>query len=387
MLLAPPRAAGEGMFPRPESLYSLTDKYFLLRTGRRSMRAIGAERGAERPVLLDVPRPDPGPGEALVRTLRVGVDGTDHEVIAGNHGGPPPGEEHLVLGHEAVGVVEEAAGGFESGDVVVPTVRQPPGGGGNRYFERGEADMAPPGAVLERGIDGAHGFMSEYVTSPAECLVGIPADLAEWGFLVEPISVSEKALELAYASRSPFGWEPETALVLGNGPLGLLAVAMLRGDYELYCVGRRDRPDPTIDIIEALGATYVDSRETPVDEVPDAHEPADLVVEATGYAKHALQSIEALGPNGVAALLGVPEPWRFEVDGGRLHEEMVMHNKAVVGSVNSGPRHFRAAVDRLAEMPEWFLEDLLTRVVPVESFEEAFDESKTTIKTAVEFRS
>jgi threonine dehydrogenase-like Zn-dependent dehydrogenase len=349
------------------------------------MRAIGVERGETRPRLLEVPRPEPGPGEALVRTSRVGVDGTDHDVIAGNHGGPPDGEAYLVLGHEAVGVVEEGAGRFEAGDVVVPTVRRPPDGGGNRYFDRGEADMAPPGATRERGIDGAHGFMSEYVTSPAESLIEVPPDLGEWGFLVEPISVSEKALELAAASRSSFGWEPETALVLGNGSLGLLTVAMLRTDYDVYCVGRRDRPDPTIDIIEGLGATYVDSRETPVDEVPDAHGPADLVVEATGHARHAFRSIEALGPNGVAALLGLPEPRTFEVDGGRLHREMVMRNKAIVGSVNAGPRHFRAAVDRLAAMPEWFLEDILTRVAPVESFEEAFDGSKTTIKTAVEF--
>ncbi|PSQ57217.1 MAG: glucose dehydrogenase, partial [Halobacteriales archaeon SW_9_67_25] len=135
------------------------------------MKAIGIERGAERPALLEVPRPDPGPAEPLVRTVRVGVDGTDHEVIAGHHGGPPAGEEFLVLGHEAVGVVAEGAGGFEPGDVVVPTVRRPPDGEGNRYFERGEADMAPPGAALERGIDGAHGFMSEYFTSPAEYLV------------------------------------------------------------------------------------------------------------------------------------------------------------------------------------------------------------------------
>ena len=349
------------------------------------MRAIGVERGADEPGLLEVPRPEPGPGKALVRTLRVGVDGTDHEVIAGHHGGPPEGEDHLVLGHEAVGVIEEPAGHFEAGDVVVPTVRRPPDDEGNLYFERGEADMAPPGAAIERGIDGAHGFMSEYFTSPPEYLIELPGDLATWGFLVEPVSVSEKALELAYASRSSFGWAPETALVLGNGSLGLLTVAMLVGEYDVYCVGRRDRPDPTVDIIESLGATYVDSRETPVDEFPEAHGPADLLYEATGYARHAFESIEALGPNGVAALLGVPEPWEFEVDGGRLHKEMVMHNKALVGSVNSGPRHFRAAADRLAGMPERFLEDLVTRVVPPEESTAAFDWSKTTIKTAVEF--
>jgi len=96
------------------------------------MKAIGVEPGAGRPRLLDVPRPAPDEGEVLVRTLRVGVDGTDHEVIAGNHGSPPAGEDRLVLGHEAVGVVEDPNGtGFTQGDVVVPTVRRPPPSGPN----------------------------------------------------------------------------------------------------------------------------------------------------------------------------------------------------------------------------------------------------------------
>jgi threonine dehydrogenase-like Zn-dependent dehydrogenase len=350
------------------------------------MDAIGIERGREGPRLLEVPKPAPDDGEALVRTLRVGVDGTDHEVIAGTHGGFPEGDDHLVLGHEAVGVVEDPNDtGFERGDVVAPTVRRPPEGGTNEYFQRGEADMAPPEATLERGIDGAHGFMSEYFTSPEAFLVPVPEAIAELGFLLEPISISEKALELAHASRSSFDWEPESAFVLGNGPLGLLTVAMLVDDMRVYCLGRRDRPDPSIDIVESLGATYVDSRDTPVEAVPEVHEPMDLIYEATGYAKHAFDSVDALAPNGVAALLGVPEPWTFEIDGGRLHKEFVMHNKALVGSVNSGPDHFRAAVDRLEAFSDPFLEAFVTEVAPHREFERAFEQGSAEIKTAVEF--
>ncbi len=352
------------------------------------MKAIGIEDGADAPRVFDVPRPEPAPGEALVRTLRVGVDGTDHEVIAGAHGASPPGEDYLILGHEAVGVVEDAGEtSLTPGDVVVPTVRRPPADGPNEYFERGEADMAPPEKTVERGIDGAHGFMSEYFTSPEEYLVSVPADLAEWGFLVEPVSITEKALELAFASRSSFDWNPSTALVLGNGSLGLLTVAMLVDRFDVYCLGRRDRSDPTVELVEALDAIYVDSRETPVGEIPDVHEPADIVYEATGYAKHAFESIDALAPNGVAALLGVPEPWQFEVDGGRLHKALVMENKALVGSVNSGPRHFRAALETLDDLPGWFLDDLVTTVAPVDDFLTAFDDSTTSIKTAVTFDS
>ena len=349
------------------------------------MRAIGIESGGDRPRLFDVDRPAPAPGEVLVRTLRVGVDGTDHEVIAGDHGGFPADEERLVLGHEAVGVVvDPTTTDFERGDVVTPMVRRPPPGGTNAYFERAEPDMAPPSACVERGIDGAHGFMSEYFTSPAPFLIPVPEAHAAWGFLAEPISVLEKALDLARASRSSFTWEPETALVLGNGALGLLAVALLAPEMDVYCLGRRDRPDPTIDLLESLDATYVDARETPVGKVPTAHEPVDLVVEATGAPRHAVESVDALAPNGVAALLGLPGSQELTVDAGRFHEDLVMHNKAVVGSVNAGPTHFHAAVDRLETLPAWFFDRYVTDLVPVDRFEAAFGPD-TTIKAAVEF--
>jgi threonine dehydrogenase-like Zn-dependent dehydrogenase len=353
------------------------------------MHAVAVRRDGSSPEVVEKPRPEPGPQEALIRTLRVGIDGTDHEVIEGSHGGYPTGEDHLVLGHEAVGVVEDPNGTeFEAGDVVVPTVRRAPASGTNEYFERGQPDMAPDGEYVERGIVGAHGFMSEYFTSPADCLVPIPRELADLGFLAEPVSVSEKAFEHAFATRSAFDWEPDSALVLGNGSLGLLTLAMLDGSDRfdrLYCLGRRDRPDPTIDVIEDLDATYVDSRETPVSEFASVHEPVDFVYEATGYAKHAFDTIDALAPNGVGALLGVPTDWQFEVDGGRLHREFVLHNKALVGSVNSHAGHFRAAIDRLDSLPDAFVADLVTGVYGLGELDAAFASDDSTIKTAVEF--
>ncbi|MEZ3115026.1 glucose 1-dehydrogenase [Halobaculum sp. MBLA0147] len=349
------------------------------------MQTLALRRGESRASIVEKPRPEPGPGEALVRTLRVGIDGTDREILAGEHGGFPDGEDHLVLGHEAVGVVEASNDpALELGTVVAPTVRRPPNGG-NEYFERGEEDTAPPELYHERGIDGAHGFAAEYFTSPASFLVEVPRELAELGFLVEPLSVTEKALEIARTSRSSFDWTPESALVLGNGSLGLLTLAVLRDRLDrVYCLGRRDRPDPTIRLIEALDATYVDSRETSVSAVAETHEPVDLVYEATGYARHGIECVHALAHNGVAALLGVPRSWSFEVDGGAFHEQLVLGNRALVGSVNANAGHFRRAVDALASLPEWVLDDLVTGVYGLDDYERAFADDDSTIKTAVE---
>ncbi|QKY21464.1 alcohol dehydrogenase catalytic domain-containing protein [Halolamina sp. CBA1230] len=332
------------------------------------------------PRLVDRPRPDPGPGEALVRIDRVGIDGTDREVLDGAHGDV---EESMVLGHEAVGTVAEPNGtGLETDETVVPTVRRPPGAY-NEYFRRGEPDMAPMDATVECGIDGADGFMAEYVAVPSEYLVPLPDRLAPYGFLVEPLSITAKALELASASREPFTWDRDRALVLGTGSLGLLTVPVLAEQFDaVYCLGRRDRDDPGVELAIEAGATYVDSRETPVDEIPEAHAPMDLVVEATGHPPHAVESVAALAPNGVAALLGVPEAQTTEVDLGAFHRELVLGNRAMVGSVNAGYTHFERAIEWLDAMPASVRSAFTEHVYPVEQFEAALDSD--VIKAAVE---
>ena len=64
---------------------------------------------------------------------------------------------------------------------------------------------------------------------------------------------------------------------------------------------------------------------------------------------------------------------------------MVLHNKAMVGSVNSHVRHFESATVALTGTPSWFLDDLVTGVYSLTEFERAFETDDTTIKTAVEF--
>ena len=58
--------------------------------------------------LRDVPEPSADQGAVLVQGLALGVCGTDREIIAGDYGWAPPGDPHLVLGHESLGRVIEA---------------------------------------------------------------------------------------------------------------------------------------------------------------------------------------------------------------------------------------------------------------------------------------
>ena len=74
--------------------------------------------------LEDVPATEAREGEVLVRTLEIGVCGTDREISAGLFGVVPDGDDALVLGHELLGVVERDGHGFARGDLVTATVRR-----------------------------------------------------------------------------------------------------------------------------------------------------------------------------------------------------------------------------------------------------------------------
>ena len=85
------------------------------------MRALTVAPGiANSAGIEDVPDPPASDGAVLVRSLALGVCGTDREIVAGLYGWAPLGRERLVIGHESLGTVEEAPvnSGFKRGDLV-----------------------------------------------------------------------------------------------------------------------------------------------------------------------------------------------------------------------------------------------------------------------------
>src|SRR6516225_11428135 len=110
------------------------------------------------PSLKDIPD---GRG-VLVKVLRVGVDGTDKEINAGEYGAAPPGDDFLILGHESLGQVEAVGPNvieLKAGDYVVATVRRP---GSSIYDQIGTNDMTTDDTYYERGINLRHGYLTEY---------------------------------------------------------------------------------------------------------------------------------------------------------------------------------------------------------------------------------
>lgn len=307
--------------------------------------------------LSELPDPEPGPDELLVEGLAIGICGTDREIVRGEFGVG----RRLVIGHESLGRVISGPG-FAPGDLVAGVVRRPdpvP----CAACARGEFDMCLNGQYTERGITDLDGYGSTLWTVPAAYAVGVSSST---GVLVEPASVVVKAWE-RLDRLALFGFE--SVLVTGAGPIGLLAalIGVQRGlDVHVFDLAA-DGPKPAL--VESLGATYHRT-------LPDHR----VVIEATG----APSVVARVLGRDLVCLTGVPSTEVVPVDLGQVNRDLVLHNGIVFGTVNANVRHYREASAVLDRADDAWLQSMITRRVPLESYAEAFETRPGDVKVVLE---
>jgi threonine dehydrogenase-like Zn-dependent dehydrogenase len=356
------------------------------------MRAIVVKPGVKDSIhMRDMPDPKLKPDLVAVRMLRVGLCGTDAEINHGIYGEAPAGDEFLILGHENLGVVEDVGKrvkNWKAGDLVVSTVRRPCGK--CPQCRAGENDMCSSGQYTERGIMRRHGFMAEYYVEHPMFLNKIPKAIRDFAVLLEPMSVVQKGIDHAYRLQQRMtAWNPKFAMVLGAGPIGLLAASVLRvRGLRTVVVGREDASDTRAAIAKRIGAEYLCVANRSLPDVPAEVGYPDLVIEATGASRVVFDAMEILGRNGVLCLLSVtggdtvnPEP----ID--RINQKIVLGNQVVFGSVNASPRHFKQGVkDFVAIDRKWpgVMNRLLTDRIPWVDHKRWFTQRGATIKSTLE---
>ncbi|MCW5688146.1 MAG: glucose 1-dehydrogenase [Pseudolabrys sp.] len=333
--------------------------------------------------LEDVPPPPASDGAVLVRALALGICGTDREIIAGDYGSAPPGEQRLIIGHESLGRVEEAPAGshLERGDLVVGIVRRPdpvpcPA------CAAGEWDMCRNGRYTERGIKARNGYGSAQFRIEPEFAIKLDPKLGDLGVLMEPTSVVAKAWEqcLRIGDRGA-AWRPRTALITGAGPIGLLAamIGVQQGlDVHVY---DRNTEGAKPALTRDLGATYHSGG------FPDLAALApDIVMECTGAAPVVEQTMGNAAAAGIVCLAGVSGTGHeITFDVGGFNRSMVLDNQTVFGSVNANHRHYAAAANALARADQAWLSRLITRRVPLSRWREAFERRDDDIKVVLDF--
>lgn len=302
------------------------------------------------------------PSQVKLRAVEIGICGTDREICSFHYGTPPRGLGHLVIGHEMLGEVVEVGAGVSTlrpGDLVIPMVRRPCPHAHCVACRSGRQDFCYTGEFTERGIKEMHGFMGEYVVDDELYMVKVPADLRDVAVLVEPLTIAEKALIQLHDVQNRLPWtcpiqshhmgiihQCHRAVVLGAGPVGLLgAMALRAAGFQTWVYSREAPPSRKSDIVQSIGATYVSSMTTTVEQLAEMVGNIDLVYEAVGASSLAFQVLQSLGTNGVFVFTGVPGRMApIEVDTDRLMRNLVLRNQVLFGTVNAGRDAFEAAI-------------------------------------------
>ena len=296
----------------------------------------------------DMPEPVvTGDDEILSRVLEVGVCGTDRALARFQFGRPPSGERCLILGHEALCQVVSVGArvkNLAAGDLVAPMVRRacsPP----CLFCARGRRDLCRTDSYTERGILGAHGYFSDLAVDRAGDLIRVPLWLREFGVLMEPLSVVEKAVRLAFHA---YEEKPRLALVLGAGPIGILsALALLAREVSVVVHSLEPPTDPRARLIRDAGAYYTNG------EPPEA----DVVIECAGSPDAGFLAVKKLAPSGAAVILGAGNGV-----GAFPFHDLIVGNRKVIGSVNADPASFEDAAKDLARMNQRILKRMVERV-------------------------
>jgi len=249
----------------------------------------------EAPKLLrfrSVPTPSPGRGRVRLRIEAAGVCGTDVHLWRGTYGAPSP----LVLGHEAVGVVDEVGPGVVSprvGDRVGVPWAQGSCGQCARCKRGQPAFCTSMATWMTEG-----GFFADAALVLAAACVPIPEGLSP--IVAAPFfCAGHTAFAALETGRAAAG---DRVAIIGVGGLGHLAVqlAAQRG-CEVFAI----TSDPTkVDVVQGLGAHTVLSGDDAADSLARAGG-ADLIVSTTSDPAAAGRLVPALRPGGVLAVAGL----------------------------------------------------------------------------------
>ena len=251
--------------------------------------------------------------EVLLKVGAVGVCGSDIHQYHNSQSWPV--RVPVVLGHEFCGTVAEVGPrvrGFREGDRVVSETAANICGQ-CLLCRTGKYNLCPSRSGFGSGTDGA---MASFVCVPARCLHHIPDDLPfERAALTEPCCVAYNAV----ASKSTIR-PGDTVVVIGPGPIGLLATEMARiaGARNLIVAGTT-RDAARLEVARLLGATHtVDVQKTSfVDYMREINDGlgADLVIDAAGVSAALKTALEIVRPGGQITKVGWgPQPLDFSLD-------------------------------------------------------------------------
>ena len=251
--------------------------------------------------MAELPTPEVGADEVLVRVAACGICGSDVHGYDGSSGRRIP---PLVMGHEAAGAVEAVGTGVKSFSrrervTFDSTVYC----GACANCKRGDVNLCDRRQVLgvSCGDYRRAGAFAEFVAVPARICYRLPENLefAEAAML-EAVAVAIHAAKLGEVKTE------DTALVIGAGTIGILTMQALRA-AGLKRVFVTDVDEPRLAMAKQLGATEILLSDTALQEnilQLTGGEGVDAALEAVGRNETVAAAIDATRKGGTVVLIG-----------------------------------------------------------------------------------
>jgi alcohol dehydrogenase/L-iditol 2-dehydrogenase len=310
--------------------------------------------------LREMPVPEPGEGEVLLRVRGVGVCGSDVHQYHNTQSWPV--RVPVILGHEFCGEVAalgKGVSGFSEGELVASETAA------HVDFESpltraGLYNLDP--ARRGFGYD-LHGAMAEYVKVPARILHRVPRNVpAEVAAMTEPCCVAYQATVVNARIRPG-----DLVVVIGPGPIGLLCATLARlcGAGRVVLAGV-ERDKARMEIGLRAGATHaVDVEEKDMGQVLAGLGDglgADVVVDASGASVSLKAALDWVRPAGHITKVGWgPQPMGFSMDplvrkavtlqGSFSHTWPVWER--VLSLLGAGQLDPRPYLSKVGPLPEW----------------------------------
>ncbi len=301
---------------------------------------------------VEVEKPVPKEGEALIKIITAGICGSDIGAFRGTNGLV---SYPRIIGHELAGIVEEIPennkNGIKNGDRVVvdPYVYC-----GHCYPCRiGRTNCCTSLHVLGVHIDGG---MAEYFTHPADLLVKVPEGMTwEEAAMAEPLTISLHGIHRGGLTVG------EYCAVIGAGPIGLVAglAAQAYGGHAIVI----DLVQERLDFAKSVGIEYVinsgtENTEERIREITGG-DMAQLVMECSGANAAIRSTLDYVSHAGRITLTGWPKKETS------IPTDVITRKEIDIRGARTSAREFEEALD-LIRTKKVDMNKILTKVIPIE---------------------
>ncbi|CAN7580066.1 alcohol dehydrogenase catalytic domain-containing protein [Caballeronia sp. LjRoot34] len=310
--------------------------------------------------LRDVPVPECGTGDVLVKVERCGICGTDLHIYHGNYS---LDRLPLIPGHEFSGTIAEmgsSVSGLHIGQAVTADINL----GCRSCFYCRKNEILNCTKMVQIGIH-VDGGMAEYVRVPAHAVVPLPAAMSlQEGAMVEPLSCIVRAFRKSQLRLA------ESVLVIGAGPIGQmhLQLALRAGAAPVIVV------EPNVQraqLAKELGADVVISDASQVDAAVRAATDGrgvDVAIESVGSPELYEKAFTLIRPGGRVIAFGLAKPGQtFRISA----LDFVLREQGLQGSVAGMGDDMREAATLLG-YKRIDVAPFLTTIYRIDDVEHAF---------------